>query len=271
MIATGKLQRVNTNVRLRSVALPVEHGGWGLLFEPILLGLLLAPSLAGLFVSASAAAAFLARHPFKLAMTDWHRKRAMRRTVLAKRFAIVYASLSIVSLALALRTSGEEFLLPLVFAAPIAIVQLSYDSVGKSRALVAELSGSLSTGALATAIAICGGWPRPLAAVLWVLIAARSVPTILYLRARLRLLRHKPASTRITILAHLLAVVVTLVLVWEQVAPWLALLAIVILLIRACAGLRSVMPITPQRLGVRELLFGVFTVVAVAIGYDLGW
>jgi YwiC-like protein len=271
MIATGKLQRLNTNFRFRPVALPVEHGGWGLLFEPILLGLLLAPSLAGLFVSASAAAAFLARHPFKLAMTDWHRKRAMRRTVLAKRFAIVYASVAIVSLALAIRTSGEEFFLPLVFAAPIAIVQLSYDSVGKSRALVAELAGSLSTGALATAIAICGGWPRPLAFALWVLITARSVPTILYLRARLRLLRQKPAATRNTIVAHLLAVFVTIVLAWEQVAPWLALLAMVILLIRACAGLRSVRPTTPQRLGAGELFFGVFTVAAVSIGYDLGW
>ena len=271
MIVASKLPGVNSNVRLRSVALPVEHGGWGLLFEPILLGLLLAPSLAGLFVSVTAASAFLARHPFKLAMTDWRRKRAMRRTTIAQRFAIVYASVAIISLGLAIRTSAEEFLLPLVFALPIAIVQLSYDSVGESRALVAELAGSLSTGALATAIAICGGWPRPLAFVLWVLIAARSVPTILYLRARMRLLRHKPASTRITIGAHLLAVFVVIVLAWEQVAPWLALLGMGILLIRAFTGLRSVIPITPQRLGMGELLFGGFTVAAISIGYALGW
>ena len=271
MIVASKLIGANSGVRLRSIALPVEHGGWGLLFEPILLGLLLAPSVAGLFVSVTATAAFLARHPFKVAMTDWHRKRVMRRTRLAQRFAIVYASVAVVSLGLAIRTGGEAFLLPLVFAAPIAIGQLSYDSVGKSRALAAELAGSISTGALATAIAICGGWPRLLAFALWVLIAARSVPTILYLRARLRLLRHKPASARIAIAAHLLAVFVIIVLAWEQIAPWLALLAMGILLIRAATGLRSVIPITPQRLGVGELFFGAFTIAAVSIGYALGW
>lgn len=31
-------------VKLRTVALPAEHGGWGFLFEPIVLGLLLAPT-----------------------------------------------------------------------------------------------------------------------------------------------------------------------------------------------------------------------------------
>ncbi|MBZ0296495.1 MAG: YwiC-like family protein [Anaerolineae bacterium] len=32
---------------LRSVALPAEHGGWGFLIEPILLGLLVAFSVNG--------------------------------------------------------------------------------------------------------------------------------------------------------------------------------------------------------------------------------
>ena len=31
----------------RSVAVPTEHGGWGLTFEPVLLGLIVAPSWAG--------------------------------------------------------------------------------------------------------------------------------------------------------------------------------------------------------------------------------
>ena|SRR5438045_2599608 len=36
-----------SSVRIRLVALPVEHGGWGLTLEPIALGLLLAPSEIG--------------------------------------------------------------------------------------------------------------------------------------------------------------------------------------------------------------------------------
>ncbi len=73
--AVGRVARV----RLRSVALPVEHGGWGLLLEPIALGLLVAPSLAGFCLSVAAAGAFLARHPLKLVMADRQRRRRLPR------------------------------------------------------------------------------------------------------------------------------------------------------------------------------------------------
>ena len=64
MIAANHLGTSKMRVRLRPLALPVEHGGWGLVFEPIVLGMLLAPSLVGLFISVAATGLFLARHPF---------------------------------------------------------------------------------------------------------------------------------------------------------------------------------------------------------------
>ena len=36
----------------RSVAIPTEHGGWGLTLEPVVLGLAVAPSLAGIALGA---------------------------------------------------------------------------------------------------------------------------------------------------------------------------------------------------------------------------
>ncbi len=49
----------SASVRLRLVALPVEHGGWGMLGAPILLGLWLAPSPAGFWLSLAALGIFL--------------------------------------------------------------------------------------------------------------------------------------------------------------------------------------------------------------------
>ncbi len=72
----------------------MEHGGWGLLFEPIVLGLLLAPSLAGLFLSVAAMGAFLARHPFKLAVGDWRRGRRWFHTTLAVGFVVLYVCIA---------------------------------------------------------------------------------------------------------------------------------------------------------------------------------
>src|SRR6266545_219450 len=168
MIAVSQL-RMAAGVRIRPIALPAEHGGWGLLFEPIVLGLLLAPSVAGLCLSLSAVGAFLMRHPFKLAVGDWRRTRRSSRTALAVRFAILYFVIAALGLSVAIKTGGAAFLLPLLFAAPIVIGQLYYDSMGRSRALIAELGGSISIGAVATAIAIAGGWPSPAAFGLWVI------------------------------------------------------------------------------------------------------
>ncbi len=271
-ITAGQVTPVSGLVRIRPVALPVEHGGWGLLFEPIVLGLLLAPSLAGLFLSVAAMGAFLARHPFKLAVGDWRRNRRTSRTALAERFAILYFVMAILGLAVAITSGGGAFLLPLLFAAPIAVVQLFYDSMGRSRALIAELTGAISTGAVATAIAIAGGWPLPMAFGLWAILAARTVPTILYLRARLRLLHRKPASMRVVIIVHLLAILVVIGLARARMSPFLAVVALVILLVRAMMGFsRSGRGVTAKKLGLCELGFGAMTVFAVFLGHVVGW
>jgi hypothetical protein len=250
----------------------VEHGGWDLLFEPIVLGLLLAPSLAGLCVSVGAMGAFLAWHPFKLAVGDWRHGRRWSRTTLAEGFVVLYVCFAALGLFAALKIADRSFLLPLLIAAPIASVQLLYDSVGRSRTLMAELAGSISIGAVATAIAIAGGWPRPAAFGLWVILAARTVQTILYLRARLRLLHRKSASPRVVIIVHLLAIPIVFGLALGGVAPFLAVAALVILLLRAVIGFsKSGKRVTAKKLGLRELGFGAMTVFAVVLGHAVGW
>jgi uncharacterized membrane protein YjjB (DUF3815 family) len=272
MFTSGRVESTRALVRLRPVALPVEHGGWGLLFEPLVLGLLLAPSLPGLYLSLAAIGAFLARHPLKLTIADWRRHRRSARTPLAERFAILYFCIATLSLAIAIKTGGTQFLVPLLLAAPVAFVQLFYDSLGRSRALIAELAGSISIGAVSSAIAIAGAAPRTLAFALWVILAMRNVPTILYLRVRLRLLHRKPASPRLVIIAHVLALLVVIGLAQAEVAPWLAVVALAILLGRAVFGFSNFdNPMTAKKLGLRELGFGAMTVFTVVLGHMLGW
>lgn len=48
---------------LRALALPAEHGGWGFVLEPVVLGLLVCPSRPGGALALAATATFLAHHP----------------------------------------------------------------------------------------------------------------------------------------------------------------------------------------------------------------
>lgn len=257
-------------VRVRTVALPVEHGGWGFTLEPVALGLIVAPSLPGLFLSVATVAAFLARHPLKLVMTDRRRGHRFPRTLVAERFALLYMLVAVLGLLGAVKTaSSYELLLPLLLAAPFALVQLVYDRLSRSRALLPELAGATAMASIAASIALADGRPRSVAFGLWAVLAARVVPSILYVRARLKRLHGREASTAAAVAAaHFVGLAAALVLAWAGFAPTLAVAALFVLLARAVLGFSKYDRATSaKQIGIRELVFGALTVAAVALGH----
>jgi hypothetical protein len=176
--------RARSGVRIKTVALPAEHGGWGLLFEPIVLGLLLAPSVAGLYLALSAVGLFLARHPLTLLVLN--RSRSSPRTRLAKQFTTFYLIVAGVCFLEAVLSSRYSFALPLLMAAPMALVQVAHDWTGRRRLLLPEIAGAVAILSLAPAIALAGGWPNATAFALWAIMVGRAVPAILYVRAALK-------------------------------------------------------------------------------------
>jgi 4-hydroxybenzoate polyprenyltransferase len=256
-------------VRIRPVALPVEHGGWGLLLEPIVLGLVIAPSLAGMFLSIAATGAFLARHPLRLVIADRKRGRRFPRTALAERFVLLYGLIASVGMLGALATAASfEFLLPLLIAAPFALIQIGYDAAARGRSLIPELAGSMAMAATAPALALAAGWPRPAAFALWIVLAARVVPAIIYVRARLAVMHGQPRAWRMALCLHAIALASVFALVWTGMLPRLAAVALLILFARAVYGLTGLDRATSAKsIGFREIGFGVMTVAAVAVGH----
>ena len=259
--------------KIRAVALPAEHGGWSLIIEPIVLGLLVAPSLVGVLIATGSLASFLARHPLKVALGDRRKRRILKRTSLADLFALLYITLAVVFFALLIMRPDRGFLLPLLIAGPLVLVQLLYDALGHSRKLMPEIAGAIAVGSIATAIALAGGWSRPTAYALWIIIACRHVPTILYLRVLLRRRREKqePGVNAAVIAVQVLALLAVVLLLFFRIAPALAILVFAILLVRACVGLLNEIQPVPKKLGLSEIAFGALVVLAVGAGYRLGW
>ena len=265
-LSRNRISHARNGVRIKTIALPAEHGGWGLVFEPVVLGLLLAPSFAGLYLALSAVALFLSRQPLTLLM--FNRKRESPRTAFAKRFATLYLGISLASFIAAAVFAQFSFLMPLLIAAPFAIVQLGHDWRGRRRVLLAELSGAIAISSLATAIALCGGWSFPAAFALWVIMMARAVPAILYVRALLGRLHNKQASSLPMLAAHALGVVAVALLFRGGLAPRLAIAAMLVLTVRALIAFASARRsrLTAMQLGFSEIAFGAITVFAIALG-----
>ncbi|MBS3933023.1 MAG: YwiC-like family protein [Truepera sp.] len=259
--------------QLRSIALPSEHGVWGFWLEPSLLGLLLAPSWAGLALVGAALAALLAQHPLSLWLADRRRGAWYPRTRYAAAFAGAYSGVAALLLVATISLAANAaWLTPLLFAVPLALVQLAFDAQHQSRRLLPELAGAGALGALASSIALAGGWPADLAWALWGLLAARSLPAILYVRTRLRLERGEDPNILPTWLSHLGALAAALIFITAELAPWLSLVAFTLLLARAGLGTsRGRKPAKAKAIGFRELGFGLVTVAILAAGYALSW
>ena len=258
-------------INLRSVALPVEHGGWGMLGEPLLLGLFVAPSWAGLGVALAALAGFLAHHPAKLVLTDWHRGAAHRRTTVALGFVVLYGSAAGVGLGVA--AGGQQgWWVPLAAAAPFAVAQLAYDARLQGRQLVPELLGAVALGSVVAGEMRAAGLPLGSSLAAWAVLVAKAVGAVLYVRGRLRCDRGLAPNRAAVVASHVGALLLALTLARAGYAPWLAVPAFVLLLARAAYGLSSVhRRVRPQVVGIQEMAYGFSFVLLVAIGYTLGF
>lgn len=258
---------------IRSVALPSEHGGWGFLIEPILLGLFVAASPMGILLALSALGVFLIHQPLKITLKDRlkGRRPLPPRTAWAQRFTVAYALLAFLPFIIILINAPPAFLLPIALALPFAAVQLIYDARNQSRRLIPEVCGALALAVIAPTIAILAAWNHPSAAVLWLILAARVIPSILYIRARLLLEHGKPVSPYPAWIAHILALIILLPLtIAAQPAPAFTLVAFFILLVRALVGLSPWRTPRPAKIiGFTELALGILTVIFVALSYTL--
>jgi hypothetical protein len=264
---SNKETRRTNVVRWQSVALPAEHGSWSLVLEPIFLGLLVAPTVAGFFLALAAFCAFLLHQPLKVFWADNRRGRLFARTHLAVRFVALFTLLTAAFLLAVVGLVGLRPLLPLLLALPLLIIFAVFDQ-RPGRHWQAELTAPTAFAAVSATIALAAGWSFPAAFALWGVMIARAVPAVLYVRSRLRLVKGQPPQSKRAITAHLLALLGMLLLVWRELLPLTAILAMLILLLRASFGLsRYRHEVTTKRLGFTEMGFGLITIIVIAIGY----
>ncbi len=257
-------------VSIRSIALPVEHGGWGFTLEPILLGLLVAYSPAAWELSVAALAVFLARRPFRLLTTDLVRRRWLRRTSVAASFAVGYGLVALLGLVGALVTAPSRFLLAYAVAAPFAAVALVADANSRSRTLVAELAGSIAMGSTAAAIALADGWAVDEAFGLWLVLAGRAVATVALVRGQIRRVHEKPVGSAAIHWTQAATVATMALAALLGVVPWLGVVAMAGIWLLAVISLRR--PAVPARVvGWTQMATGLFVVVLTAVGVRLGW
>ena len=262
----------NRVIRVRQVALPVEHGGWAFLLEPLIAGLAIAYSTGAPWIACLIIGAFLTRQPLKVLIADRFGMRNRERASLAFRLLLCYGAIFSIGLAGTLLSVGVQSLLPFIWVLPLAIFQIYIDASRQSRKLIPELTGAIVMSTSIAAIGLAANMPLVNAAALWVIFASRSIASVLYVRERLRLEKGKQYSRMIPTFAHVTALLLVSMLAFYGLSSFLTIMAMSVLAYRAIAGLsagRSKMK--AMQIGVWEIIYGVLVVLSVVIGHYSGF
>jgi hypothetical protein len=252
---------------LRSVAMPTEHGGWGLTAEPVVLGLAVAPSVAGLCLGAAALLAFLARTPLRVVLVDRHRRRDLDRTALARRVLTAEVAGVAALVALAALTAAGRFWWPAAIATPLVATELWFDTRSRSRRLVPELAGTFGICSVAAMILLAAVHPAGEAAAAWLILTARAATSVPHARAQVARLHGRPAPARVLLAADAAALVAAALAV--AVDPGVAAGAIAVAGVVAIQRLTAGTPVPATVVGIRQTVLGLAVVVATALGLRL--
>lgn len=252
----------------RSVAVPTEHGGWGLTLEPGLLGLLVAPSLTAVWLALAAIVAFTARTPLKIVAVDLHRNRVLERTRLAAKIGLAELAVLAVLVTLAVDAAAHSFWWPLAVAAPMIAVQASYEIRSRGRRLMPEVAGSVGICAVAAMAVAADGGSTALALGVWLVLAGRAITSVPWVRGQIVRIHGRRPDYRALASTDAAAVCcgVTAVIIEPTLLPGALALPAVIAIQRLAARGE---PVRPAIQGVIQMCMGFGVVAATALGVAL--
>lgn len=267
--------RPEVRAPIRSVALPSEHGGWGLTLEPCLLGLLIRPSVPGLLLGLATFTAFLWRTPAKLLVVDLRRHRMLHRTRLAAALTIVEGVLIAGLVVAAIATANPSFAwwAPLLAAVPFVAIEANYEVRSRGRRLVPELAGAVAVSAITPAIVGLGGGSARVGVAAGLLIVARAVASIPWVRDQVMALHGRSTDEARRYRAAQWALVIAVAAVTISPAAWLGAVWVAAIIALQRSWQRSFAtvdpPITAKVIGMRQMGLGLMVVATTALSVAL--
>jgi hypothetical protein len=212
--------------------------------------------------------AFLTRQPLKVLIVDLAAGRRAEQTSVAFRFVLLFGAVFLIGAAGAAALTESAAFVPLAIVAPLGVYQIFADATRRSRGLMPELTGAVAISSSAAVIALAGGWTFAAACGLWAVFIARLVPSILYVRNRLRLEKGKSYSAAPVWIANLAAILAVALLAARGLAPFVTVGMLAVLAVRAGWGLSPYRRrVKAMKIGVWEVIYGALTALSVIIGY----
>ena len=243
------------------LTLPKEHGSWSLALEPVAFGLLMAPSATGAALALAAVSGFFLRRPLKLLMAGKHDS----RQPIALICATILALLGLSGLWLAAKFGAVGGWWPLLPAALAGAVFAWCDGRNGAHEGAAELAGAVAFALLPAAFGALAGWSLVASLALAAMMLVRSVPTVLTVRASIRIRKGRTYVITPALLTTGAGIFLVAWLVSLRLAPWLALEFALLLAARTVWLLLWRPQLAARTVGITEAALGVLLVLSLAL------
>jgi hypothetical protein len=247
---------------IRKVALPNEHGSWNFVLEPLILSLIVAFSTNGLILALAAFILFLSRQPIKY-ITG---KNAPKLKTTAKKVLAFYFSIVFLLFLYLIFNSELRLRLPYGTALLLMLFYLYLEYKGRSRELIFEFIPPVAITLMSISIILMNGNFAYNAFVYGVLLLSRSLPTIVYIHAKVMEMKNKPYKELPTHIINITFLLLIFFLISNNMLPQLTIAGPIIMLIRAVIGFSKFnFTKTVMLIGLAEFTYGVIIVVINAI------
>ncbi len=161
--------------------------------------------------------------------------------------------------------AGWSWVVPVGFAAPLVGIELWFDVRSRGRRLVPELCGAVGIGSVTASIVLASGGSAALAAGAWLVLAARAVGAIPFVRVQITRLRQGSTSLRQSDVAQLVALLIGASAAVVEHRLVVGFAGLVALLVLHVVWVRRP-PVVAKVLGLRQMALGIGLVVVTAAG-----
>lgn len=247
------------------VLFPHEHGAWGFFLEPIVLALIIAFTTNGLLLAFSSFLLFLASQSLSILL-----KRKPEYLVLLA--SITFAGYFITAILLfyfvSNNSSDNSFLFPFVLAMSIMGFYKLLEVKNQNRLLIVELLAPISVILISISIVMLNEWDIKFLISFAIVLLSRSIQTVFYVNNKLKFFKDNNPNK---LIVHIIGFVFFLLLLFQAIydlIPYLSLLAILLLIVRAYLGFMKKNKTEKVKIvGIKEFIYGFLFVVIISIGY----
>jgi len=247
------------------VAFPREYGSWGLFLEPLILALIISYSHEGTIIGLSSFFLFLAYQPSSIIIKN----KPKYLLPWAYIFLIVYLIFALGLLIFLISNyTNRSFLYPFVIAILLMIVFKAFEAINLNRNIVVELIPQVSVALISSSIILINNWETEFVIAFVIVILSRSFQTVFYINNKLKLFKEHTPNKIIVNSVGLSFFIILLFSAVYNFTPWLSLLSLLLLILRAIVGLSPYNKNEKVKIvGIKEFIYGFLFIMINSIGY----